>query len=52
MNPILLNTPWSSHERDQARERRHETARRCLLLIIHAAAWLSLGIGLGAVLTH
>ena len=52
MNPIFLNHSWSHHERVLARERRHEAAARVLLFILHASAWLSLGIGLGAVLTH
>jgi len=52
MTPLFLNPPWSAHERDQARERRHETAARIVLFIIHAATWFFAGFALGVVLTH
>ena len=49
---ILLNEPWSACERRFNRHCRREALSRLFAFILYAAAWLALGIGLGAVLTH
>jgi hypothetical protein len=52
MTPIFLNYTWSHHERALALSRRRQFYARAILFTLNAAAWISLGIGLGAVLTH